>query len=60
MFCVDNNSFRALGNTTKLNDLFVSFPVKDTCEGVSLLKLQAVILLTAVLPKINVFCMFFF
>ena len=41
MFYVDNKSFCALGNTTELNDLFVNFPVKGTCEGFFLLKLQA-------------------
>ena len=37
----------------------VSFPVKVTCDGIFLLKLQAV-LPTAILPKMNFCCRFFF
>ena len=36
----------------------ISFPVKVTCEGIFLLKLQAV-LPTAILPKMNFCCRFF-
>ena len=42
MFYVEIKSLCALGNTTELNDLFVSFPAKGTCERVFSLKLQVV------------------
>ena len=43
-----------------LTMFFVSFPVKGTWEGVFFIKVAGYFLPTAILPKMNFFCRFFF